>query len=645
MSTRYRVALQGFSDFERDALASSFRLAGSRQPSYKLVAAVAGSDFIIADADHHRVCEAIDASGRVGDTIFIGDGGPEGARSVLPRPIDPPRLFRELDRFVSHRGGATSIEILPPGGDSRPFPPLDLDGEPDWLVDSTIEAVEPADEPIIGVAATRQAAARHGLPQAAALERRPAPGQPSPRVDERALAFAPRAAHDDPLGSTTMPSFRPGSLGDTVPDPLMAETAAAAFDDGMADTVPDSLDQAPSLPAANAAETDPAPSRRRRRGRRGRRRDPGGAGAPEAGAGQSADGEDGFAAEDEGDDEDVVDAPFPVLEPDDGALAPFGADPGHAGGRAEAPTPATSVWADAAARLARHPAPPPAPAAVAVPAGGAGFAASAAGLRAAAATGPRGGTGTAGATGANAEPLARRSPWQRPDPSGAPRATPAAAPSAPTASPGPAAAEAARSGAEAAPQSAPDAAPPIVLPAVLPVAPIDEAERARRAEAKAAARAAARRARFRAAGEPVEDHAPTDVLVLDDSEVARQYLQNLLELFGFRVHLAASSAEALKLLAAQPFVAAFLDIRLGDNDPVDGITLCGQIAHRQIGLAGEPPKLLVVSGQARPTDHVRAQLAGCDIFLSKPLSRGDVARSLESLDVRLPRDARRHWRG
>ena len=48
---RYTVALQGFSEFERSALASFFRLGQQRAPSYSQGQGLAESDFVIADAD------------------------------------------------------------------------------------------------------------------------------------------------------------------------------------------------------------------------------------------------------------------------------------------------------------------------------------------------------------------------------------------------------------------------------------------------------------------------------------------------------------------------------------------------------------------------------------------------------------------
>jgi hypothetical protein len=50
---------------------------------------------------------------------------------------------------------------------------------------------------------------------------------------------------------------------------------------------------------------------------------------------------------------------------------------------------------------------------------------------------------------------------------------------------------------------------------------------------------------------------------------------------------------------------------------------------------------VLVSTQLRPVERVRAKLAGCDGMLVKPVTRGDVARTLEACGLSLPADARR----
>ena len=99
--TPYQVALLGFSDFERDALASCFRLAHHRAVHYVQVQALAESDFVVADADHTASVQRVLAAGCIGQTVFIGSQAPAGASAWMRRPIDPLHVMRELDAMAA----------------------------------------------------------------------------------------------------------------------------------------------------------------------------------------------------------------------------------------------------------------------------------------------------------------------------------------------------------------------------------------------------------------------------------------------------------------------------------------------------------------------------------------------------------------
>jgi CheY-like chemotaxis protein len=103
---RYTVALQGFSEFERGALSSFFRLAAVRTPAYVQVQRLDRSDFVIADADHGASLQAVLSAGRMHDTVFVGAQAPQGAMACLPRPIHPMHIVRELDSLVEQRNSA-----------------------------------------------------------------------------------------------------------------------------------------------------------------------------------------------------------------------------------------------------------------------------------------------------------------------------------------------------------------------------------------------------------------------------------------------------------------------------------------------------------------------------------------------------------
>jgi len=383
MRARYKVVLQGFSEFERNALTFCLKLTGEREPAYEPVPKLARTDFVIADADQAGVIDTIVEAGRTGVTVFVGRNAPADARSHISRPIDPTLIVRELDQLLAAR---TSEEETVAAVDVRPPQLL----ETPQLIGSDSDEVPTVPSRL------------DELP--------PARFEPSPEVDPEQATIAAPLQHDD--------------------DP-------------------------PSAPAP----------------------------------------------------------PLLLIEP---------------------------------------------PEPVAVP---------------------------------TFEPVPEPVPIPSFDPVPEPQAD--------------------------APMT------------------VDE-----RVAAKAAARAAARRARLAAAPQSAASH-PPDALVLDDSEIAQVYLCRLLSDFGFRPHPVQSGAEALDLLARQPFAVVFLDVQLEAQDEHDGIDLCHLIKQEPMSPDGSVPVVVVVSGQARPADKVRAGLAGCDVFLSKPLSRGDVARALESCGVALPSDARR----
>ena len=118
-----KVALLGFGDFERHALASYMRLSTRRLPEYRQVDTLAEADFVIADADHPIVIDAVRAARRAGDTVFIGHTAPDGALGWTMRPIDPMQVFRELDAAVALRHADVLQPLVDSGSgafDSRP---------------------------------------------------------------------------------------------------------------------------------------------------------------------------------------------------------------------------------------------------------------------------------------------------------------------------------------------------------------------------------------------------------------------------------------------------------------------------------------------------------------------------------------------
>jgi len=113
----YRVALEGFSEFEHGMLASFFRLAERRTPAYAHVSDSALSDLIVANADQAQLLERIVATRRVNDTVFVGAKAPAQAIARVERPIEPTQILRELDQLVALRTVRIGLDLdLPIAG-------------------------------------------------------------------------------------------------------------------------------------------------------------------------------------------------------------------------------------------------------------------------------------------------------------------------------------------------------------------------------------------------------------------------------------------------------------------------------------------------------------------------------------------------
>lgn len=184
--------------------------------------------------------------------------------------------------------------------------------------------------------------------------------------------------------------------------------------------------------------------------------------------------------------------------------------------------------------------------------------------------------------------------------------------------------------------------PPVPVPEIPPPPPEPEVEltpeqkAARDAlEAKRAARrASVRRSRLRQLARAQPEAA--EILVVDRHDIDRGVLCGLLQAFGFVTHSLGDPALAVHLLAAHPFAAVFTDIPLDASDGGDGIELA-----RAVKAAPRPMLLVLVTHPLSTIDRVRAGLAGFDDVLTKPCTRGDVARVLDVHGIALPADARR----
>jgi CheY-like chemotaxis protein len=112
MSVSLRLALEGFSTFERQALQSYFRLCAARQPAFEPDATLADCSFCLVDADRPAAVEAVRAARRQSTSIYIGMRAPAGAAAHLTRPIDPRRVARALEALAGAAATAATTVTL-----------------------------------------------------------------------------------------------------------------------------------------------------------------------------------------------------------------------------------------------------------------------------------------------------------------------------------------------------------------------------------------------------------------------------------------------------------------------------------------------------------------------------------------------------
>ncbi len=107
---------------------------------------------------------------------------------------------------------------------------------------------------------------------------------------------------------------------------------------------------------------------------------------------------------------------------------------------------------------------------------------------------------------------------------------------------------------------------------------------------------------------------PGTVLVVDDNRDARETLQDLLEMWGYRVVTASDGPQGLDLALAEPGPdVALIDIGLPG---LDGYEVARRVRMRRSRGA---PRLVALTGYGQPEDRRRALEAGFDAHLVKPV--------------------------
>jgi DNA-binding response OmpR family regulator len=106
----------------------------------------------------------------------------------------------------------------------------------------------------------------------------------------------------------------------------------------------------------------------------------------------------------------------------------------------------------------------------------------------------------------------------------------------------------------------------------------------------------------------------SNILVVEDDQIQRNVLCEILQLHGYTVMFADASAEAGQLIKANPPDIILLDITLRDEN---GIDVCRQLkVSPETGLI----PVILISGLSDTEARMRGIEAGADEFISKPFS-------------------------
>lgn len=118
-------------------------------------------------------------------------------------------------------------------------------------------------------------------------------------------------------------------------------------------------------------------------------------------------------------------------------------------------------------------------------------------------------------------------------------------------------------------------------------------------------------------------HKPTEsVLVVDDSATVRAFMRIKLAPFRFDVDYAESGEQAIDMAQAKSYTCIFLDILMPG---IDGYQVCKRI---KANAATKDTAVVMLSSKSSTFDKIRGSWAGCDTYLSKPVSEDDLLATI-----------------
>ena len=113
------------------------------------------------------------------------------------------------------------------------------------------------------------------------------------------------------------------------------------------------------------------------------------------------------------------------------------------------------------------------------------------------------------------------------------------------------------------------------------------------------------------------------ILIVDDDDIIREYLELLLSCYHFDTFLASNGVETIETLRMIRPDIILTDIKM---PKMDGYELI-----RNIRSTGAPLPIIAFSGVADPDAEKKVKMVGGDLFLKKPLTEQQLIDHIKQL--------------
>jgi CheY-like chemotaxis protein len=116
------------------------------------------------------------------------------------------------------------------------------------------------------------------------------------------------------------------------------------------------------------------------------------------------------------------------------------------------------------------------------------------------------------------------------------------------------------------------------------------------------------------------------ILIIEDDNEVREFLQSVLERAGYETHTAANGFEGVQVFRSRPFDLVITDIIMPEKDGIETIM---DMKREQGDL-----RVLAISGggRAEPDNYLEsARLLGADATMKKPFTNQEILATVEQL--------------